>query len=329
MIVSTLKSNSQGSMLILAMLTFILWGLTFWYDPNQITLYDHSEHILYSLIFGGETSFLLRQFISLIIIGLGAFLTNYICISQEIVAKTNYLPAFFYLFIAFSAADNTAIEPILISNIFILPALYFLINSYRQDLALSDFFNTGLLMSLASFFYINYVVVFPLCFVALFILRPFNWREWTLLTIGLFTPLYIYDGINYLVAKPILKVFELTVNKISHFHKPVLSEYYILFIAVVIVLILLSFFMYFNKGIGGKVKTQKSKYVLIWLFFFCLSIPFLEQTTEMILLPCIVPISILLGDYFFNVKQLKIANTLLFLLVTSFLIICLHQIGVF
>lgn len=328
MIVSTLKSNSQGSMLILSMLALILWGLTFWYDPNQITVYDHSEHILYNLLFAGKTTFISRQIISLVIIGLGAFLTNYICISQEIVSKTNYLPAFFYLFIAFSAVDNTAIEPILISNIFILPALYFLINSYRQEQALSDFFNTGVLMSLASFFYINYVVVFPLCFVAMFILRPFNWREWVLLTIGLFTPIYIYDGINYLVNNPILKVFELTLNKISHFQKPILSEYYIVFLFVLVLLVLFTFLMYLSKGFGGKVKTQKSKYVLIWMLFFCLSIPFLEQTTDMILLPCIVPISILLGDYFFNIKKVKIAGTFKVLLIGGFLIICLHQIGI-
>jgi hypothetical protein len=327
MIVSTLKSNSQGSMLILSMLALILWGLTFWYNPNQITLYDHSEHILYNLLFAGKTTFILRQIISLVIISLGAFITNYICISQEIVSKTNYLPAFFYLFIAFSAADNTAIEPILISNIFILPALYFLINSYRQEQALSDFFNTGILMSVASFFYINYVIVFPLSYVAMFILRPFNWREWALLTIGLFTPLYIYDGINYLVNKPILEVFNLTLEKMTHFKQPVLSEYYILFLFVIITLMIFAFFLYITKGIGGKVKTQKSKFVLIWMLFFCLTIPFLEQTTEMILLPCIVPISILLGDYFFSIKKVKIASTLLILLIGSFLIISLHQIG--
>ncbi len=327
MIVSTLKSNSQGSVLILGILAIVLWGLTFWYDPQQITVFDHSEHILYNLLFGGETSFFFRQIISFVIISLGAFLTNYICIGQEIVSKTNYLPAFFYLLIAFSAADNTVIEPILISNIFILPALYFLINSYRQEQALSDFFNTGILMSVASFFYINYVVVFPLSYVAMFILRPFNWREWSLLTIGLFTPLYMFDGINYLMNKPILEVFNLTLDKVTHFQQPVLSEYYLLFLFIIMILVIFSFFIYLTKGIGGKVKTQKSKYVLIWMFFFCLSIPFLEQTTEMILLPCIVPISILLGDYFFGIKKVKITSTLLILLIGSFLIISIHQIG--
>lgn len=328
MFVGTLKNNTQLSVILLLVLASALWLISFLFQLNQPVLFDHSEHVLYKLIIDINLSYLNRQIITFLIIILGAFLVNYICITQEIITKTNYLPALIYLLMAFSATNKTSIEPILISNIFILPSIYFLINSYRQDQALSDFFKTGLLLSIASFFYINYVVVFPLCYVALFILRPFNWREWVLLTLGLLMPLYIFDGINYLVGNKLFTVFVLTIEKITHFHQPVISEYYVVFLLVTAILFVFALFFYVKNGFGGKVKTQKSKFILLWMFLCCFTIPFLEQTTEMVFLPCIVPISIILGDYLAQIKQLKIANTLLLLFIGGFTVIYLYQLGV-
>ena len=83
-----------------------------------------------------------------------------------------------------------------------------------------------------------------------------------------------------------------------------------------------------SKGFGGKVKTQKTKYVLLWMLVLCLLMVFFEQVSDMILLSCIIPLSIFIGDYLSEIKQLKIANTLLVFFVASFSIIFLHALGV-
>ena len=62
-------------------------------------------------------------------------------------------------------------------------------------------------MGIASFFCIHYIVVFPVSLFALVILRPFNWREWSVLLIGLLTPLYIYVSICYLATNDAFVVF--------------------------------------------------------------------------------------------------------------------------
>jgi hypothetical protein len=54
---------------------------------------------------------------------------------------------------------------------------------------------------------------------------------------------------------------------------------------------------------------------------------FFEQMSDMILLPCIVPLSIIIGDYVAEIKQIKIANTLLVLFFGGFVIIYLHALG--
>jgi hypothetical protein len=328
MIVGPLKNNIQLSIIIILLLTLGVWGCSFAFVNTESSLINHKEHILYSLFIGNGFSFLINQVITLIIVLLGAFFVNFLAIEQEITSKTNFLPAFFYILFAFSTSTKGIIEPVLVSNLFILPSLYFLINSYRQDFALSECFKAGLFMGLASFFCIHYIVVFPLSLFALIILRPFNWREWSVLLIGLITPLYIYVSICYLTTNEAFVVFGMMREAISTVQKPILSEYYVGFIIMILLAFMFAIIHYLGKGFGGKVKTQKTKYILLWMLVLCLLMIFFEQMSDMILLPCIVPLSIIIGDYVSEIKQLKIANTLLILLLSAFSIIYLHALGI-
>lgn len=328
MIVGPLKSSIQASIIMLVLLSAIAWVSTFAFINIDSSLVNYKEHILYYYFFGGGVSFILNQIITLIIILLGAFFVNFLCVEQEITSKTNYLPAFFYVLLAFSSTTKNIIEPILLANLFLLPSLYFLINSYRQDYALAEFFKAGLFMGLASFFCIHYMIVFPLSFISLIIFRSFNWREWCVLLLGLITPLYIYLSICYLTSEDYFAVFSMIKEATSSIQKPIVSEYYFGFIFILILSFGFALIRYLGKGFGSKVKTQKTKYVLLWMLLFCLIIMLFEQASDMILLPCIIPLSIFIGDYLAEIKQLKIANTLLIIIIGTFAIIYLHALGI-
>jgi ABC-type multidrug transport system fused ATPase/permease subunit len=302
------------------------WALLAIYTlvPSRLII----KSIFCILFFGAGFSFIVNQIITLVVVLLGALFVNFLVIEQEITSKTNYLPAFFYILFSFSATTKSAVEPILVANLFVIPALYFLINSYRKDYALMDVFKSGIFMGLASFFCIHYISAFPLMFIALFILRPFNWREWSIMFIGLVTPLYIYVSICYLTTNDAFVVFEMIKEATSSLQKLIISEYYLAFILMSGLTLVFALFHYFSKGFGGKVKTQKTKYVLLWMLLFCLLMVFFEQVSDMILLPCIIPLSIFIGDYLSELKQLKIANTIMVLFIGSFSLIYLHAIGV-
>lgn len=328
MIVGPLKSNIQYSIILLLLFCIGAWIATFGFIEPNLTTINYKEHILYSYTFDHVFSFTLRQIITLLIILTGAFFTNFLAIEQEITGKTNYLPAFLYILFAFSANTKGLIEPLLTANVLILPALYFLMNSYRQDYALAEFYKSGLFMGLASFFCIHYIVMFPLCFIALIILRPFNWREWTVILLGILTPLYTYVGVCYLNSSDPFAVFGMMKEATSSMQKPVLSEYYMVIIFVSLLAIVFSLVHYIGKGFGGKVKTKKAKYILLWMLLLSFIMLFFEQMSDMILLPCIIPLSILIGDYLSEIKQLKIANTLLVLFIGGFAIIYLHALDI-
>lgn len=328
MIVGPLKSNIQLSVIMLLLLCIGSWGCTFSFVNISAEQINYKEHILYSFFFGLGLSFYVNQIITLLVIVLGAFFVNFLVVEQEITSKTNYLPAFFYILFAFSATSRSIVEPILVANLFILPALYFLINSYRRDYALMEVFKSGIFMGLASFFCIHYIVVFPLMFIALIIFRPFNWREWSIMLIGLITPLYVYVSVCYLTTNNAFEVFDMIREATSSLQKLIISEYYLAFILMAILTFVFALLNYFAKGFGGKVKTQKTKYVLLWMLLLSLLMVFFEQVSDMLLLPCIIPLSIFIGDYLAEIKQLKIANTILVIFIGGFSIIYLHALGV-
>lgn len=328
MIVGPLKNNVQLSIITLLIVCLVLWLNGFLLANSNIPDINHQEDILYHLFFDGLFSVKAKQILSLFAILLGAFFVNYITISQEISSKTNFLPSFIYILFAFTFSANGTIEPVLVANLFVLPALYFLISSYREEQALSGFYKTGVLVGLASFFYIHYIYLFPICFVALIILRAFNWREWCVLLIGLLTPLYTYLCLSYLSNNAVADELLLMKLSLTVIKTPVISEYYLVFLFILIILFLLALFNYMGKGFGPKIKTQKSKYILLWMCLFSLLMVFFEHPADDFLLPCIIPLSIIIGDYLAEIKQLKIANTLLVLFMGGFAIVYLHLLGI-
>ena len=329
MFIAPLKNNLQASIIILIVFSLGLWTCSFMFPKPYSIPSIGEEHVFYHLVFSNESSFIASQFITFFSIIIGAFFVNFIAINQEISSKTNHIPAFLYILFAFSATTNRHIEPILTANLFVLPAIYFITSAYRQDTALSAIFKAGLLLGLASFFYIYYILLFPIAVIAIIILRSFNWREWILLIIGLLLPVYIYMCISYLNGKATLDILRIFKNNMANFQKPVFSEYYLVFLILTIFVLSISIFHNVSKGFGNKIKTVKIKYIILWLLFLSVIVVFYRQTTDMVLLPCIIPLSIIIGDYLSEIKQLKIANTLLFLFLCGFVIIYGHTLGAF
>jgi hypothetical protein len=329
MIVGLLKNRTQVSIFSLLIIGVSLFAYNLAISQSFKEIYNIQDNLLYKLIFGdfNNTSIWYTLF-NFVLISLGALIINLVSINSEVVSKENLLPAFFYFIFSFSAITSNQLQPILISNLFIMLSLHYLYNSYRIDNALSDLFNVGFLMSMGCCFYTYYVLIVALGVIGLFILKSFNWREWLCFVLGVVLPLLLFMSFAYLNGSDFLRPFSLFSNALKHINTPVFSEYYLVLSSSFIFLILLSIGFYFKKGFGSRVKIQKAKFILIWLGVLCLIISFLDTTSTMFLLPCAIPFSIIIGDYIGEIKQLKVANTLLSMVIFGFAIICMHNLGV-
>lgn len=328
MIVGPLKKGLQSALPVL--IPFFILFICLAYFSANISLSVDSRNILYTLLQGSMSSVVLTFLVNILCLASGAFLISLFTIKHEIADKQNYLPAFLYLFFSALSLDKNLVHPALIANIFILLSLNALIDTYREENVLSKLFNAAFYATLAVFLYINYAFFIFLFFIALITLRSFNWRELVISLLGFIAPVFIYACFSYLINSASSVFFKDLLDLMSFFEKPLISEYFFPLLFAISIFIILCTATHFLKGFGGKVKTQKAMSIIYW-FLFLSFINFFSKNNDHYFptSASIIPLSILFSDYFYNIKQLKISNTLFFLLLASGSVLILMRFNVF
>ncbi len=324
MIVGPLKKGLKGALPTIILFFALVISSTLF----SVTTYSSidSRNILYSLLQKNVHSQIVIYLINILCLSLGALLISIFTIKHEIVEKQNYLPAFLYLFFNSLILTKDLVHPSVISNIFILLALNALIDTYRMEYALSKIFNAAFYTCIAMFFYLNYAFFIALFFITLIILRSFSWRELIIGIIGLMAPVFIYMSIGYLANFNSSDFFNNLTELILFFQKPLMSEYYYPVLICMVILLLLTIAKHLSAGLGSKIKTQKTMGLIYWFLLFSV-VNFFAKNNNFYFptIASIIPISVLFGDYFYNIRQLKVANTLFFfLLAGGSLLILMH-----
>ncbi len=272
-----------------------------------------------------ESRFLIVS-LNYIFIGLGVFLISLIGIEQEVVEKQNYFPVFIYLIICLSAIQPHQITPQIFTNVFILYSIYKLLDTYRKEEVLNNIFVGAFWLSISAYITVSSIICFPLFFIMLLILRPFNWREWVVALLGFIAPVFIIECISYLSnfnQLYFIKAVQLYFNSLK---MPTFSEFYLPMIFFLLLLLIISILSGLVGGFGNTVKKQRTKIILFW-FIFLASLGFFSDgaNSSRILLTYAFPVSLFIGDFLFSIKQIKITNTLLVLLFLCMVFIFLGQ----
>ncbi len=266
--------------------------------------------------------------INFIFIGLGVLLVGIITSNQEIVDKQNYFPAFLFLVVSTVAANPYKLTPQIFTNVLVLYAFYKLLNTYRQEDVLKPLFDSAFVLSISFFVTISNIVLLPIFFISLLILRTYNWREWVVSLLGFFIAIFIYECMTYLSDFNQWYVFNALLVYLQDLRKPSVSEYYMALFAILFLLLILALFYNLTKGFGNTVKKQRTKIILLWFLFFSFFGFFSSgASSSSILLSFSLPICFFIGDYLFNLKQLKITNTILTLILICCLVIFLGKLG--
>ncbi len=317
MFIRFFKSNNASAFVFLPFIAFAIWVFGF-IAPSILSIKYTMP--LYELIAGGLIRFpWLNTFIAFLLITSEAFVLNYIITKNEVLTKQSYLPALFYiLFISNNNAMLTLYPP-LFANLFLLFAINKLLSSYRKDVAFSQVFDAGLLVSIATLFYFPSVIFLPLLGIGFILLRPFNWREWVISFIGVIIPylfiitFYFWNNrLNYFwynkLFFPVLK------------EKPSLdlpkSFYFMLGIGWLIVLF--SFGKLFGVLTSGAQKSRKGIVLLIWFFIFSgLSVFIAPEISTKYFAAMAIPTSVFCANFFLNIKKQWWAEFLFLLLVAA------------
>jgi hypothetical protein len=301
MLIQFFKNNNPFAFIFLPLLTLVLWINGFVLPQNTqtkelIPLFDFFGKIPF------YTSFIL-PFLALVFVLIEAFLLNFIANKYEILPKSSFLPALLYIILMSIDNSMLTLRAPVIANFLILLIVLVFLESYRKDSAFSNAFDVGALSSIATLFYPPTIVLLPILGIGLLVMRPFNWRDWIICLIGIFTP-YLFVCAYYFLNGQLesLGIISFFYSNFSHPINP--SSALISIFGIVSLIILLSLGDVSNNLRGGSQKKSKSTLLFIWIALFSpFSLYMLSSISFSSFSLFIIPASIFCALYLSNVKK--------------------------
>lgn len=296
----------------------LILALAFWF-PSLLS-YKHSFFIfdfypspIYSpLQFIEYSSPIITIIISFLLLVLSGFLLIRLNVRFFFIQTRTQLPALFFILICSSFIPLQRLNPVSVSVIFLIAAVFKIFNTYKQEKLCYNFFDAALLISAGSLFYFNLIFLIVIIWIGLVILRPFVWREWIFTLIGILVPyalLFFYYYMMNLDINSLLQTYKsyFLYNRYDinfDLSYKLLAAYYLL------MLIISSIYMI---GVYPVKKIYARKYFLffLWLFIIAIAIYFFIPSAgyEMIIIASL-SISFLLTHFFVSVRPNWINSSL-------------------
>jgi hypothetical protein len=315
-----LNKGFRGSLVLLISLFVISVFLTY-FAPRVIEL-EFYPNLFYNYFTHSIESQTMIVLINYLCIAVGVLLVSLIAVNQEITDKLNYFPVFLYLLFCVVSVNNEQVSSQVFSNIFILFSIYRLLGIYRHETVLKYIFEAAFWLCCSAFITTSTIISFPLFFIILLILRPFHWREWVVAILGFFVPIFLYECMAYLTDFNQWYLFQSGASFFQYLRIPKFSEYYLPLSFLMFVLLIISIFYNLGNGFGNTVKKQKAKAIMLWYLFFSLFGFFSGgANSSVVIITYAFPLAFFIGDFLFQIKRIKITNTILVLILFCVLLV--------
>ena len=327
MFAAALNKGSRGAIAGLTGL-FLVAIILDLFSPHDIENNNYPD-LFYNYFVQKITHAWLLVLLSYLFIIIGAILVSFIAVNQEIVDKQNYFPVFIYLLLSIASVQPHQLVPQILTNVFILFSIFRLLDTYRKEDVLNHIYEAAFALSFSAFISISVIPCFLLFFIILLILRPFYWREWLVAFLGFLSPVFLYECVAYLSDFNQWYFLKATQNFFSYLKMPSFSEYYLPLLFLLLLLLLVSVIWGFISGFGNTVKKQRAKSILLWYLLFASSGFFSGSASSSgVILTFALPLSFFMGDFLFSLKQIKITNTILFIMILCVALVFLAQFNV-
>ncbi|NVO02878.1 MAG: hypothetical protein HXX09_09290 [Bacteroidetes bacterium] len=241
---------------------------------------------------------------------------NNLATDHELPSKNTYLPALVYIVLMSSSVNAFPIHPVLFSNFFLLLALNIIFELYGKSESFVDILNISLLISLASLFYFPCIFFLLLFWIAFIIYRMFSLREWIISIVGIILP-YFFLAIYYFWNDKLLNRIQdyqkLLIN-LKHFSLKI-STYQIVLYSVIGAILLIAFYSLMTRTRDKAIKNRKFNSIIFWfLILGIVSIALSSNYSSFHFGIAFIPASILISNYFVQVKRKWFAEVLFLIL---------------
>ncbi len=315
MIINLFKTNQLSGIVFL-----LLFQVLVFLSPalHSVPLrYNTEDTIIYNSLFEFWAHIKwLNLSLSFVLIFAQSMMYNYMMIQLNLLGRTTYLPAFFYLLIACMLPGNLLFNSAIVAASFIVPAVYILMTAPADKKPLRTVFNISILFSIGSLFYLQALFYFPFVLIAMAMLGMLTFRSALVSLIGFLVP-YMYVFSYYFWIDDIegywQRQFVTLIDFIPQSFPYKIAE--LILYGLIVVLLGLSLFRYITTRFTLKVIQRKIYNVFTLFFLITFLIPlFFKETHKQQVVLLAIPMGVYLSFYFLNLKRQWIADVFTLLL---------------
>jgi hypothetical protein len=280
---------------------------SFFFEPGA---HDMPFYALLDGLF--EKHILLSKIVALLFLLLQGIMIIRINARYVLIQERTFLPAFFFLVISSFFPFLLNFSFFLFGSFFILVMLEIIFSVYKAEPNSFRFFESGLLIGIASLFYAKLIFLLPFLWVVALILRPFYWREWVLPILGLLIPYLMVFSILYLSDKDSMSLFvNLFDNLFLHSYSFRLNWTNMVFSGFLLILILIASIYMLKVFQFRKIYIRNYYLSFFWLFVLGLLVFVILSGFEIGMIYILaIPVSFIFSNFFINSRALRGKNVL-------------------
>jgi hypothetical protein len=263
MLLKLFKTNPMLLLLFGIIFSIVLWAVTV-FHPVGPTL-SYTDVTLLAPFYDRIHSLpVFKEALGFSMLLLMAGVWNNIVNKHSLLGQSSYFPFFFMVLLLSCRTSLIGFYPALASSFFLVLAIHKLISSYKKERALSDIFDSGLFVGIATLFYIPSMVFLVLLWIGVLTIRSINWREWVCSIIGFMIP-FIFTFTYNLVFFPGYPWYnKITSEFVYHSTHLSFSWEQITIMIIIGISALRGLWFYVNKIPDNVVKAQKFWALMVW-----------------------------------------------------------------
>jgi len=207
MLAGLFRSNQPGVLLALLVLVPLLFGPTLWVPFVAAPPVMPLTAVLELMLAGAPWA---QGLLGMVLVMAVAVQLTVLVNNTELMERRNHLPAFLFPLLLAAFSRNELFDPALAGMPLVILALRRTWSMTSTGAVLGSLFDAGILLGLASLFYVPYVFLVVVVWASASVIRSFQWREYVVPLLACILVFYVAWAVQRLMGhvhwRPLLTI---------------------------------------------------------------------------------------------------------------------------
>jgi len=318
-VINLFKSSRPYVLGLIPVIALSFWSYSIY--VGTLPIVEQAMPLYYAVIILLSDLPVIANIVAVALIVLEALMLNNILEKHQVLSEKTKVPALIYTLLMCSCPPLLVLHPVLFANFFLILLLDRIFLTYRSDVVLTNVYDAGLLIGIATVFFLPSIMFLPFYIISLSILRPFNARECILSFIGFLTPM-LFVVVNFYWTGELADFWRsMRISSLDTFTFEL--DWMILFLPLLLITFIISMIgarSYIEEMNSRVVKVTKMYLVFIWFFVFALlSLMMAPSLSAAYFSVVFIALAVYLANFFVSFRRKKLAEFILFLLIATIL----------